>query len=74
MSHAFCRTLLRHTMADVRKVTTADERKGAWAYRYSNFAGAAEFHGPDGFLWNGTADCLWEARANGWAAYLETVK
>ena len=72
MSHVFCRLLLKETMTEVRKHTTAEQRKKAWTYKYDAFRDHCEFHGPDGFYWHGTACCLWEARANGWQTWLES--
>jgi hypothetical protein len=67
--HTFCRLLLKETMKDVRRFVSVAERKKAWAYKY-DFGQTAEFHGPNGFYWHGSAHCLWHARANGWSAYL----
>jgi hypothetical protein len=69
--HTFCRTVLRFTMIDVRKRTTVAERKAAWAYRSGLIDDQAEFHGPGDFYWHGRAHCLYEARAKGWAAWLQ---
>ncbi len=68
--HDFCRTHLRLTMEDVRKVTTAEQRKVAWGYHYRGTQNV-EFHGPDQFYWNGRGCCKWSARAKGWNAWLQ---
>lgn len=68
--HTFCRLMLRETMEDVRKVTTAAERKTAWGYKYSGQE-MVEFHGPDEFYWHGRGCCVYLARAKGWEAWLE---
>lgn len=67
--HTFCRLLLKQVMVDVRKVTTAKDRKGCWAWCDTGDYG--EFHGPNGFYWHGGAHCKWEARAKGWMAWLD---
>ena len=64
---AFCRKLLALTMQDIRKVTTAAERKGAWVYGYGS--DNWEFHGPDGFYWWGYAANAYDARSKGWSAW-----
>lgn len=70
-SHDFCRILLSETLKDVKKVTTPEERKAAYAYK--NSAGY-EFHGPDGFyvFLGNKADCLSSAKANGWDKWMES--
>ena len=67
--HAFCRHLLRETMSDVRKHTTAAERKASWGYRY-DYGDDVEFHGPGDYYWHGSGCCVWIARAYGWSAWL----
>lgn len=69
-AHAFCRILLRGVMEDVRPLTTVQERRAAWPYVYDD-NGHAEFHGPSGFYWHGTACCKWAARANGWSDWID---
>lgn len=66
---AFCRTLLHVVMQDVKKVTTAAERKAAWVYRTDRRSW--EFHGPNQFYWWGTAYNAHEARQKGWSAWME---
>ena len=66
--HDFCRTHLRIVMEDVKRLTIAEQRKGAWVWHDGRQM--AEFHGPDKFYWSGNACCKWEARAKGWEAWL----
>jgi hypothetical protein len=66
---AFCRTLLALTMATVKQHTTAEERKEAWVYHFSG-GDSWEFHGPNKFYWYGSADNAYDARSQGWSAYL----
>lgn len=68
-SHDFCRSLLRETMKEVRKHTTPEERKATWVYS-AGYSGTCEFHGPNDFYWHGQADCKWDARQQGWEAWL----
>jgi hypothetical protein len=65
---AFCRALLSMVMEDVKKVTTAEERKSVWTYHHMR--DHWEFHGPRGFYWHGSADGGYDARAKGWHAFL----
>jgi len=54
-------------MKDVRVyVSTEDIKK---AHTHASWMGG-EFWGPNEFYWHGKAHCRWEARANGWLAYL----
>jgi len=69
--HDFCRTLHTLTMADVREHTTAAQRKATWAYKFTGKRPTFEWHGPNGYLWTGQADCLWDAKAKGWSRWLE---
>lgn len=71
--HTFCRLYLRDVMRDVHSHTTKDERKVASGYK-SSLPNSAEFWGPGGFYWHGRACCVWEAKAKGWEAWLETRK
>jgi len=64
----FCRSLLAATMTDVRKHTTAEQRKAAWVIRTDR--SRWEFHGPERFYWYGRADNAYDARSSGWAAWL----
>lgn len=69
----FCREHLKLVMADVRKVTTPEQRKAAWVYCTYRHGGnnQFEFHGPDDFYWHGRADNAADARAKGWSSWLE---
>ena len=69
-NHAFCRALLREVMKDVCKHTTPEQRKASWAWRYDD-GDTIEFHGPDRFYWHGRGCCKWNARADGWTAWME---
>jgi hypothetical protein len=67
-NHAFCRSHLKLVMADVRKVTTAAERKTVWAYK--NRYGS-DFHGPGDFYWyDSDPHCLWSLRAEAWGVWM----
>lgn len=70
-THDFCRMLLTDTMETVRRFTTAQERKDAWAHKSST--GTMEFHGPNDFYWHGQGCCLWFAKNEGWKAYLRHI-
>ena len=69
---AFTQEFLRLTMLEVRKHTTAEERRKAWTYRLDR-RGHHEFHGPNGFYWHGCAGDKYDARAKGWSAYLTSI-
>lgn len=69
---AFCRTLLRVVMDDIKKVTSAQERKDAWVWKLGR--GQWEFHGPDGFYWYGNADNTYDARATGWQKWWDRLE
>jgi len=73
--HVFCRAHLRMVMAEVKKHTTAEERKAAHAWRSGGGRGSmgdnCDFNGPGGFYWWGRKCCVWSARAHGWEAYLD---
>lgn len=66
--HTFCILLLKDVMKQVRKHTTAKERKDAWTW--ADHRKHFEFHGPDSHYWYGSAHCKWDARAQGWMAWL----
>lgn len=68
---AFCRILLRGVMDDVKKHTTAETRKAAWVYHFNG--DTWEFHGPNGFYWHGSADNAYDARAQGWQSWLDSL-
>lgn len=66
---AFCRQLFKLVLMDVRKLATPEEIKAAWVYHFER--DNWEFHGPNGFYWYGSADNAYDARANGWQAWLD---
>jgi hypothetical protein len=66
---SFSREILAMVQQDVRAFAPHIKvRKDAWVWK----AGRDhwEFHGPDGYYWHGGADNAYEARANGWRAWL----
>jgi|ETNvirnome_2_300_1030623.scaffolds.fasta_scaffold164482_1 hypothetical protein len=65
--HDFCRAMLRETMTEVRKRTTVEQRKKSWGWRSDKHI---EFHGPDGYFWHGRGCCVYQARAQGWSAWM----
>lgn len=69
--HAFCRFALKEQMAEVRKFFTQEQIKKAWAI--GTIGSSFEFHGPNGeYIYNlRSADCLWSAKAEGWAKLLD---
>jgi len=71
--HTFCRLLLKDVMEDVRQHVSKENIKASWAWRSSSFRNTLEFHGPDGFCWNGQGCCLWHAKVQGWEAYLRKI-
>ena len=71
--HDFCRALHTLTMADVREHTTAAQRKATWAYKFPGRRPIFEWHGPNGYRWEGRADCLWAAKVKGWGSWLENA-
>lgn len=66
---AFCRALLKSVLLEVKKHATAEQVKAAWVYHFDR--DQWEFHGPDNFYWHGSADNAFDARANGWQAWLD---
>jgi hypothetical protein len=69
--HTFCRLLLQQVKPDIEKHTTVEERQAAWVYDTGRKH--HEFHGPDNFYWHGHACCAWEAKYQGWTAYLKHI-
>lgn len=65
----FTRSMLREATALVRKHFPRVKLSDAWTYRFHE--DHWEFHGPDEFVWNGSADGAYDARYNGWMAWLE---
>jgi|TARA_R110000765_G_scaffold161922_2_gene266451 hypothetical protein len=69
----FGRSFLKTTMVEVRKQVSKEAIKAAWTYNYKDGQGCMEFHGPDNFYLYGRYSNLWECRAAGWQAYLESL-
>lgn len=67
--HDFCRAMLRGVMEEVVKVTTVEERKASWAYKYDD-GRTVEFHAPLGYYYHGQGCCKWTAKADGWSEWL----
>ncbi len=59
-------------MAEVRKRFTVEQIKKAWAW--ADGSGGFEFHGPNGEYFHNLkmADCLWSAKAEGWAKLMDS--
>lgn len=70
--HNFCRQVLKEVMKDVRKHVPIEQRRKVHTYKFSGF-GTGEFHGPNNFYWHGSVCCRWDARSNGWQAYLRHI-
>lgn len=67
---AFCRALLREAHKIVKSsFPDIDLRTGAWTYHFHR--DSWEFHGPEGFYWNGHASNAYETRYKGWMAWLK---
>ena len=70
--HSFCRAFLKEVMKDVKK---AGFKAGdAWVYNFGiGHHKQFEFHGPDGYYNTSVSQhCAYDAKANGWLAYLDT--
>lgn len=69
---AFARSLMKIVHKDVKRAfpEIVLNSKSYWVYRYPR--DKWEFHGPDGFYWYGSAFNAYDARAQGWAAYLRS--
>ncbi|NEX60165.1 hypothetical protein [Noviherbaspirillum galbum] len=65
------RFLLREATSLVRKAYPAVKIRRAWTYHFHQ--DHWEFHGPDGFYWDGRADGAYHARYQGWMAWLKTM-
>jgi hypothetical protein len=66
----FGRTLLNRIVPDVRRHVPGVRMGDAWVYKCGS--DQWEFH-YQGFHWHGRASSAYEARYNGWAAYLEKL-
>jgi hypothetical protein len=74
--HDFCRLNLKLHMETIKGHTTAAQRKATWAYKFRVGQGRRptfEWNGPDGYRWEGKADCLWDAKVKGWSSWMEDV-
>ena len=69
---AFTRLYLKSVMADIKTVTSIQERKNAWVYHF--LGDHWEFHGPDGFYWHGVAANAYDARGKGWSAWWQKLQ
>ncbi len=82
------RTVLADILPDVRKHIPGVRLKDAWVwhagrdhweFHYTDSVGASvkpngtPIHGQPTFYWHGRASGAYEARAKGWAAYLERL-
>ncbi len=65
----FSRALLAQALPLIR---AAGKRvnKDAWVWRFRR--DHWEFHGPDDFVWHGSADNAYDARYKGWMAWLRS--
>jgi hypothetical protein len=63
--------LLREAVILVRKHFPEIKIRNSYAYHYSG-SDFWEFHGPDRFYWHGHAYNAYEARYNGWMAWLKS--
>lgn len=70
VNSAFSRSMLRETTARVRASFPAVKLREAWVYHFhgDNW----EFHGPENFYWFGDADGAYDARYQGWNAWLRS--
>lgn len=64
-----CREVLKKTFERVQEHFPEIEYRHAWVYNYRD--GRWDFHGPEKFYWYGKADNAYDARAQGWQAFLE---
>lgn len=75
---AFCRLMLRNTMAEARTTFKRETIKEAWAIRIDHrtfefqINVCAEF--PKGFYWYDSADNAYHAKALGWGSAIESFK
>ena len=67
---AICRSLLHEATTLVRANFPDAKLREAWTYNFGG--GDWEFHVPDGFCWYGSADGAYDARYQGWMAWLES--
>lgn len=67
ISITMCRQILAEMHAYLRKIGIKKPMRAAWVHHSFN---QWEFHGPDGFYWNGRAHNAYDARLKGWKAWL----
>ncbi len=68
---AFGNEILKQTHKLVKQHFPSIKVHEAWVYKTDRQSW--EFHGPDNFYWYGRASGAYEARANGWFAYLRKM-
>jgi hypothetical protein len=69
----FCRALLSDVHKRVKEFDdTINLTKDAWVWHFH--ADHWEFHGPDEFYWYGRATNAYDARSQGWNAWLEAAE
>lgn len=67
----FCRSIMKDATALVKKhFPRVNLVKDSWTYQTGR--DQWEFHGPEKYLWYGTAGNAYEARYKGWMAWLAT--
>jgi len=67
----FSRTLLAEAHKLVKKHFPQQKLYASGVYTYHFMRDHWEFHGPEGFYWHGSASNAYEARYNGWMAFLK---
>lgn len=76
MAHDFCREHYKDVMREVQKKVPKDVIKEAWAYVAPGISSGkrGEFHiKSKNFFWHDRVDCIWDAKAQGWQAYLDQL-
>ncbi len=64
---AFCNSMLKEIMIDVKKHATKEQIKQAWVYKSGR---TGEFHGPDKFYHTAQWHCAACMKYNGWEVWL----
>lgn len=67
----FQRAVYRSVVEDLRRILPAIRLSDAWVYHFDG--DHWEFHYGD-FYWHGSAGGAFDARSNGWLAYMEWLK
>jgi len=70
MFRSLSQSSLREATALVRAHFPDVKLRDAWTYHYGK--DDWEFHAPDGYCWYGSANGAYDARAQGWMAWLES--